>query len=162
MKRSKRPTPTVQVASPCPADWEAMTGDERVRFCAQCERPVYNLSAMTGPEIADLIRQTEGQRRCVRFYTRRDGTTLTRDCPVGVRRVRRRVLAMVGGAVAALFGLGRTVFDGPLGSKPLPATMGMIVPPEDVDVLPPSRAVMGEMIPPEDVHVLPGPDAPSD
>src|SRR5579862_5731482 len=31
----------VSVAAPCPADWESMTGDERSRFCGQCQKHVY-------------------------------------------------------------------------------------------------------------------------
>src|SRR6516162_8887116 len=42
-----RPRFRLRVASPCPADWNAMQGDDRVRFCGQCEKNVYNLSAMT-------------------------------------------------------------------------------------------------------------------
>ena len=37
----------VRVASPCNASWDAMKGDDRVRFCGECQKNVYNLSAMT-------------------------------------------------------------------------------------------------------------------
>jgi hypothetical protein len=37
----------LRVASPCPASWGTMRGDERTRFCEQCQRHVYNISAMT-------------------------------------------------------------------------------------------------------------------
>ena len=26
----------IQIASPCTADWNAMTGDDRARFCGEC------------------------------------------------------------------------------------------------------------------------------
>jgi hypothetical protein len=74
-----------------------MEGDERARFCSECNKHVYNLSAMTERQAADLVWQTEG-RMCVRFYRRKDGTALTQDCPVGVWAWRRRLIL---GATAA-------------------------------------------------------------
>jgi hypothetical protein len=63
-----------------------MAGDRRVRFCPYCRQNVYNLSAMTAAEATSLLRERE-RSPCVRFYRRRDGTVLTTDCPVGVRRI---------------------------------------------------------------------------
>ena len=62
-----------------------MDGDHRVRFCRECNRNVYNLSAMTDREARRVVAEREG-RVCVRFYQRRDGTVLTSDCPVGGKR----------------------------------------------------------------------------
>jgi hypothetical protein len=58
-----------------------MHGDDRVRFCGDCKLNVYNLSWMTRLEATELIEQNEG-RHCVRFFRRKDGTFVTRDCPV--------------------------------------------------------------------------------
>ena len=134
-----------------------MTGDERVRFCDTCERPVYNLSAMTGHEIATLIRETEGRRPCVRFYQRADGTTLTRDCPVGFRAARRRAMGLVATGAAALFGGMAAWFGGalPLGGAGRAtmgeAIMGDMMIPEDEQ-----PAIQGRIVlPPEDVDILP-------
>ncbi|HYH86221.1 MAG TPA: carboxypeptidase-like regulatory domain-containing protein [Pyrinomonadaceae bacterium] len=91
----------VRVATPCPASWNKMEGDERVRFCSQCELHVYNLSEMTKQEAESLVAKTEG-RLCGRMYRRADGTILTKDCPVGVRALRRRVSRASGAAFAAL------------------------------------------------------------
>jgi hypothetical protein len=93
----------VRVASPCSAKWEDMSGDERARFCGQCTKNVYNLSAMTRDEAEAFLRERTGEV-CVRLYRRADGTVITSDCPVGVRRKRRRhlaVLAVGGGVLAA-------------------------------------------------------------
>lgn len=92
----------IRVATPCSADWDDMTGDARVRFCGKCEKNVYNLSAMTREEGEALVRQKEG-RLCVRLYQRKDGTVITSDCPVGVRRqrLRARVWASISGAAAS-------------------------------------------------------------
>jgi hypothetical protein len=79
----------VSVAAPCPADWNAMSGDERARYCGQCEKHVYNIAGMTSEEAEGLLRRASGEV-CIRIYRRADGTVLTSDCPVGVKRRRRR------------------------------------------------------------------------
>ncbi len=89
----------VRVAAPCPADWDSRYGNERVRFCAQCQLNVYNLSNMSRAEAEQLIGQAEG-RLCVRYYKRRDGSILTQNCPVGLRAIKRR-LSRIAAAVAS-------------------------------------------------------------
>lgn len=108
-QRAKLPVlPNIRVASPCRADWNAMTGDERVRACGQCNKNVYNLSEMTRDEAEALIVAKEG-RLCVRYYQRHDGTILLKDCAVGVAQKRkRRVIAA--GAAALLAGGGFAAF----------------------------------------------------
>ena len=100
MKGFTSPLRSVKVASPCPADWDRMIGGDRVRFCGQCELHVYNLSAMSTLEAESLIARTEG-RLCVRYYRRADGSIITQDCPVGLRRLRQRA-ARIKRAVASL------------------------------------------------------------
>ena len=94
----------VRVASPCKADWNEMLGDERVRFCLGCEKNVYNLSSMAREDAEALLQARLGNDLCIRFYQRADGTILTEDCPVGVKKKQRKklVLAVAGaGAMAA-------------------------------------------------------------
>ena len=91
----------IRIASPCPARWADMTGDDRSRFCAQCEKHVYHLSGMTTEAIAALIREKEGDL-CARFYQRPDGNMLTADCPVGAARFPRRLQRMVLASVPLL------------------------------------------------------------
>nr|MBK7068181.1 hypothetical protein [Deltaproteobacteria bacterium] len=90
----------IRVASPCHERWDAMTGDEQSRFCGSCKKNVYNLSAMTREAAEALVRSKEGEL-CVRYFRRTDGTILTADCPVGVRRKRVKLVAAAG-AVTAL------------------------------------------------------------
>ncbi len=92
----------IRVASPCPARWENMTGDDRVRFCQDCSKHVYNLSAMTATETAALIAEKNGQL-CGRFYRRTDGTVLHReDCPVGLVARHWKTTRSHAGALASL------------------------------------------------------------
>jgi hypothetical protein len=112
---------SVRVASPCPASWEKMSGDDRIRHCQECKLNVYNLSDMTRAEAEHLIASREG-RLCVRFFRRADGTILTRDCPQGLRMMIRRVTRVAGTALSAMMAIG-TVFaqSAPQGNSP-PAT----------------------------------------
>lgn len=103
MSRFSNPLSHVRVASPCPADWDSMIGDERVRFCGQCELNVYNLSALTKTQAENLIAGTE-RRLCIRFYRRRDGSILTKDCPIGLRALKQRLSRIRRAVVSAVLG----------------------------------------------------------
>jgi hypothetical protein len=94
----------IAVASPCPMNWNDMIGDERVRFCNQCNLNVYNISAMTRLEAESFIANAEG-RICAKLYRRADGTILTQDCPVGLRAVRKKVSRAAAAAFSALVSL---------------------------------------------------------
>ncbi len=91
----------VNVASPCPVPWESMTGDEHVRYCSKCELNVYDLSSLSRADAEHLVTQHEG-RMCVHFYQRADGTVLTRDCPVGMLVLRRRLAKVLTGIAAMI------------------------------------------------------------
>jgi hypothetical protein len=94
----------LRIASPCPTNWEQMGGDDRVRFCDQCNLHVYNIARMTRKEADSLIASTEG-RICARLFRRSDGTIITRDCPVGLRAIRRRAAKLTGAVCAAILSL---------------------------------------------------------
>src|SRR5262245_21414478 len=94
---------SLRIASPCTADWAAMTGDDQKRFCAQCKLHVHDLSAMSGDEAMAFLRGAGEGRVCVRFHRRADGRVLTRDCPVGLRRRLRQAWLRAAALVAALW-----------------------------------------------------------
>jgi hypothetical protein len=95
---------SLRIAVPCPASWEGMAGDERVRHCTLCSLNVYNFAEMTRAEVRELLTRTEG-RVCARLYRRADGTMMTRDCPKGLRAVRQRALRMAAAVLTALLTL---------------------------------------------------------
>ena len=108
----------LRIASPCTAPWENMDGDARVRFCRECNRNVYNLSAMSETEAHTLVAEREG-RMCVRFYQRRDGTVLTTDCPVGRKRsLLSRTARGAFALVAMTFGASKLTACGDEGGQP--------------------------------------------
>jgi hypothetical protein len=166
----------VRIASPCPARWEDMIGDDRVRFCGQCTKNVYNLSALPREEGEGLLRGAQtreaegGAGLCVRVYRRSDGTVLTADCPEGTRRKKRRLavfgaigggLMAAGAAAAEMFGASHT--QGGIAPPLQPrlgevATLGAIttptqdvpsVPTPSITVPPPGQGwIAGGMLPP--------------
>ena len=107
MSRYKSPLESIKIASPCPANWNEMFGNDRMRFCGECKLNVYNLSGMSRQDAEDLVAQAEG-RICVRFYQRKDGTIITQDCPVGWAKVKARAKVYA----TAAFSLLMTLFGG--------------------------------------------------
>ena len=95
----------IRIASPCPAEWSKMTGDDRVRHCAECHLNVYNLSAMTEREVKNLLAANQGQRLCTRFYRRADGTVLTQDCPWGLRATARKISRLATAVLTAVLSI---------------------------------------------------------
>jgi hypothetical protein len=89
----------VKVASPCHVAWSEMQGDDRTRYCQHCKLNVFNLSDMTDREAEALLRGANG-RLCVRYYQRADGTVMTRNCPVGLAAVRKKLAIGVMSAAA--------------------------------------------------------------
>jgi hypothetical protein len=70
----------IDIPSPCTASWDQMTGNDRVRHCGDCNKNVFNLSAMREAEAAALLAASGDGELCVRFYRRQDGTVMTSDC----------------------------------------------------------------------------------
>jgi len=103
------PLKNLKIASPCPADWDAMSGDERKRFCGDCKLNVYNLSGMTKYDAENLLRNSEG-RICVRYFQRPDGTILTQDCPVGWAKARQRMAIFATAACALVISFFASMF----------------------------------------------------
>ncbi len=139
----------VKVASPCSAKWEDMLGDERVRFCLACEKNVFNLSAMPREEAESLLAAKASGELCVRYYQRADGTIMTRDCPVGVTKKRRKKLALAVASAGAMAAAAVTALRAQptctlVRHAPVQGAM-VALPPEHVDE--PQPHVMGEIEP---------------
>jgi hypothetical protein len=101
----------VTVSSPCHQPWETMTGDDRVRHCGQCDKDVFDLSALTAAQAEALLRERLDGGVCVQLYRRPAGTVMTSDCPTGARRRgRRRLVAAVAIAAGVLGGTAATAW----------------------------------------------------
>jgi hypothetical protein len=99
----------LRIASPCNVPWANMIGTDRVRHCGQCSLNVYDISQLSSREALDLVIGTEG-RLCLRLHRRLDGTVITRDCPVGLRALRRRVTRRAGAVLTALLSFSAALF----------------------------------------------------
>ena len=104
----------IAISSPCSRPWEAMPGDDRVRFCGQCRQNVFNIAGLTEREAARLIADRQG-RLCARILRRPDGTIVTADCWARLRAARRKgllqlaavlLLVVVPELLSMRFGLG--------------------------------------------------------
>lgn len=102
----------LRIAKQCPARWSHMAGDDQVRHCGKCDRNVYNLTEMTRDEALRVIEAHEG-RLCTRFYSRSDGTIMTKDCGfiprlgMKVSLALGSVLALVGFVMPATYSTGK-------------------------------------------------------
>lgn len=129
---TKRMLNDLQIASPCSVPWSTMgeTASEAVRFCGQCSKNVYDISKLSTDEAALLLQQgaASGSLPCMQLYRRFDGTVITDDCPVGLRRIRdtwRRVKSVAAGA-AAFFLVG---LPSAAQNKDLPVVKGKVAAP---------------------------------
>jgi hypothetical protein len=149
MSKRTSPLDNVRVAAPCSAGWDKMVGTERVRFCGQCSLNVYNLSEMTKRDAERLIVEAEG-RLCIRYYLRADGTILTKNCPVGLRALKRRLSRVAAASVSAVlsFVAGILAATGLQVKFPLPNEMKSAMP-RVIGVPHESPVVMGEIARPE-------------
>ncbi len=105
MDKYREQVNSIQIATPCSADWDEMVGDDRKRFCQDCKLNVYNVAELTPREVSELLGAANGGRVCMQIYRRRDGTVITRDCPVAVQRVKKafkRSIAAVASLAATL------------------------------------------------------------
>jgi hypothetical protein len=109
MSNYDSPLENIRIASPCSANWNAMQGNDRKRFCGDCKLNVYNLSGMTRYDAENLLRLSEG-RLCVRYFQRPDGTIITQDCPVGWAKVKQRVSVFAAAAFSLILSLFGAMF----------------------------------------------------
>jgi len=129
---SRRPLELLEIPTPCPANWDEMSGSARGRFCQHCQKTVHDLSAMPRDQAERLVCQTAGSL-CVRVTRLSDGRLQTLDYQPAVPQRRSSwpiwsVVALAGGLMAgvvnaALFG--SRVFPTStrvMGSIALPAT----------------------------------------
>jgi hypothetical protein len=144
------PLDVIHVSNPCPASWEKMQGDQRVRFCQECSLHVYNISELTKDAAEKLIRAHEG-RLCVRYFTRADGTILTQDCGGGLRRAARRARAMV--AAGAMLAVSAVLAPLGWGSASKWRTSAPTTPPRMIEARP--LPVMGDIAAPLAVQPVP-------
>lgn len=134
----------IEIASPCPARWEEMEGDDRSRFCAECGLHVHNFAAMTREEANDFLAQRQpGEHLCGQITRTTDGRIVTADDPVAKRTVVLQIRGWLGRAAAIFFGAtaagwiaGCQMYGTPMGGaieRPSTMTGGRIAAPQDCE-----------------------------
>ena len=104
MSAKKRKLDQLQVVSPCSTDWDRMSGDEKKRFCSECNKFVYDFSQMTRRQVEAMVSIHQG-RMCARITRRPDGSLLTLETPPAHPIVARRASPVVNATLAAILGL---------------------------------------------------------
>ncbi len=85
-----------RIASPCNENWDAMIGNDRVRFCSHCNLSVHNASNLTRKDALRLIARSKG-RLCIRYVTLPDGSIKHRT-PSQLYRIVRPASRLAAGA----------------------------------------------------------------
>jgi hypothetical protein len=98
----------LSVNSPCSADWNAMIGNEQVRFCDHCSLHVHNLSLITRNQAERLIAGSNG-RLCVRYYQDPAGRPLTLPLGSKLHHIGKRVSRIAAGAFTATLSISSAV-----------------------------------------------------
>jgi hypothetical protein len=124
----------LRIETPCPKAWDDLLGDERKRFCSQCQLHVHNSAELTSSEADELVKTASG-RVCMRIVTDEGGTPVfksARPRTDSLRRIARWSLAAGASLLAACRGeapvppSGNPV-GGPPGGTPQ-ATLGDVCP----------------------------------
>ncbi|HEV2666340.1 MAG TPA: hypothetical protein VG324_15580, partial [Blastocatellia bacterium] len=101
MSAKKRKLDQLQVVSPCSTGWDRMSGDERKRFCSECNKFVYDFSQMTRRQVEAIVSIHQG-RMCARITRRPDGSLLTLETPEVNPIAARRASPVVNATIAAI------------------------------------------------------------
>jgi len=104
MSAKKRRLDQLKVVSPCSTDWDRMSGDEKKRYCSECDKFVYDFSQMTRRQVEAIVSIHQG-RMCARITRRPDGSLVTLEAPPVNPIVARRASPVVNATLAAILGL---------------------------------------------------------
>jgi carboxypeptidase family protein len=105
MSTSRRRLDQLKIVSPCSTDWDRMSGDEKKRFCSECDKFVYDFSQMTRSQVEAIVSIHRG-RMCARITRRPDGSLVTLEAPPVHPIVARRASPVANATLAAILGLG--------------------------------------------------------
>lgn len=84
----------IALPRPCHQNWDAMSPDDRGRFCEQCASPVFDLEIYTADEVEALLRRPD--KVCVRARIDQLGEIKVRSDSKG-----RKLLAVIGAGLLA-------------------------------------------------------------
>jgi hypothetical protein len=97
MKKHNDLLDQVSIARPCISDWSQMSGDDRTRFCSECNKYVHDFTRMTRQEVERLVIASWGNM-CARITRDAAGSILTRE-PLPLARIAPRRPSPIAAAV---------------------------------------------------------------
>lgn len=131
-----------QITKPCHQNWDAMTGDEKKRYCSHCRLHVHNLSAMTPEEQLALLARRD-EKSCITYLEKGEAMRVCTDNWVAVQRFfrpfRRMALSLSAIAVALLTSCGTPSARRVSPPKPPPSPPPVVCEPVELD----GKRVMG-------------------
>lgn len=95
----------LEVKTPCTANWDQMSGNDKVRFCEHCQLEVNDLTSLTPKRIRRLMTKSKG-RLCVRYHRGPDGKPLIRQVPGKLHQISKRFSRVAAGVFTATLSLG--------------------------------------------------------
>ncbi len=109
------------IPKPCSSDWKMMLGDEKKRFCSECNKYVYDISKLTRTQAEALVASKQGQL-CARLTRQPDGKVITEDMRPGVQLLGRRASPIASAVITAILGLnsGALAYSSAHPSEPVP------------------------------------------
>jgi hypothetical protein len=90
-----------------------MSGDERKRYCEECQRFVYDFSKMTHRQIEAIV-ATSGGRLCARLTRKEDGSLLTLEIPPLTYSINRRPLPVASAVMTVILSVNAAGVPQPL------------------------------------------------
>lgn len=94
----------LNVAQPCSASWQEMTGNEQKRFCSHCNKHVFDFSRMTRQQIEAVTAVNQGNL-CARITRNEDGSMVMLEPSLPVYASRRLNSPMLNAAVVTILSL---------------------------------------------------------
>ncbi|MBA4018527.1 MAG: hypothetical protein C0483_15270 [Pirellula sp.] len=125
----------VRIAGPCEIAWDAMTGTDRERHCASCNKKVHNLIEHTTDEAYRLVMEPDSHI-CIRVHRDDAGNVITKDSCVEPGSTRRSVLQRWALLAASWLGLSTGVGCDRVKNKLYPVVQGDVCPPPRSSTLP--------------------------
>jgi len=115
----------ITILTPCPMDWDRMSGDDQTHYCAECGKHVHDFAKMTSAQAIALIHELDGGV-CGRLTRLADGTLVTADSTFAAEPAKtpwqfniRSLMGIIAGFAAA-FGIGKQLGEDTSTTPPPP------------------------------------------
>ena len=147
MRDDERPD-DLEIRTPCPKTWASLAGDERKRFCSECNLHVHNSAALTRTEAQDMVERAT-ERVCMRIVRDAEGAPVYADSPRPSRGPIRALPRAAGWILAAGAGLLSACRDDAPADPGAGVDPHCTTPENGTSQVPPGLEILGEVAVPE-------------